>query len=47
MSKPNPQEMARHIGLLEHLVTDLLDEKKPDIPDLNRRNSSFLSTGLK
>lgn len=47
MSKPNPQEMARHVGVLEHLVTDLLDERKPDIPDLNQINSSILSSGLK
>lgn len=47
MSKSNSREMARHIGLLEQLVTDLLDDKRPEIPDLTQKNSSFLSSGLK
>lgn len=47
MSKPNSREMARHIGLLEQLVTDLMDEKRPDIPDLTQKSSSLLSSGLK
>lgn len=47
MNKPNPREMARHIGLLEYLVTDLLDDKRPEIPDLQKQSSSLLSTGFK
>ncbi|KAJ8682740.1 hypothetical protein QAD02_018532 [Eretmocerus hayati] len=34
MSKANPHEMARHISILEQLVTDLTDEHRPEIPDL-------------
>ncbi|XP_058791912.1 sec1 family domain-containing protein 2-like [Phymastichus coffea] len=47
MSMPNTREMARHVGLLEQLITNLLDEKRPDIPDLIKKNSSLLSTGFK
>ena len=47
MRMPNLREMARHVGLLEQLVTDLLDEKRPDIPDLSQRSSSLLSSGFK
>lgn len=47
MNKPNPLEMARHIGLLEQLVTDLVDEKRPDIPDLVSRGSSLLASSFK
>ncbi|OXU28463.1 hypothetical protein TSAR_011460 [Trichomalopsis sarcophagae] len=46
MSKPNSREMAKHTGLLEQLVTDLLDEKRPDIPDLTKKSSSLLSSGF-
>ncbi|XP_014213803.1 sec1 family domain-containing protein 2-like [Copidosoma floridanum] len=46
ISKSNPREMARHVGLLEHLVTDLLDESKPTIPDLVQQKPSLLSSGF-
>lgn len=44
---PNTREMARHVCLLEQLLTDLMDEKRPDIPDLVQKDSSLLTTGLK
>ena len=47
MSRPNPREIANHVGFLEQLTIDLTDEKKPDIPDLMQKNSSLLSSGFK
>jgi hypothetical protein len=47
MSKSNSYEMARHIGILERLVTDLLDKRRPDIPDLIYSSWSLLSSGFR
>ncbi|KAL7288577.1 hypothetical protein TKK_0017316 [Trichogramma kaykai] len=44
MHKTNPREMARHVGLLEQLITDLLDEKKPEIPDIILASKSSNAT---
>lgn len=46
ISKSNKQEMAKRVGLVERLVTDLIDPNKPEIPDLQCNTFSLLSTSF-
>lgn len=46
MLKPNPQEIAQCVGVLQQLLTDLFDPDKPEIPDLKCKTFSRISAGL-
>ncbi|XP_012287131.1 sec1 family domain-containing protein 2 isoform X2 [Orussus abietinus] len=46
ITKPSAQELAQYTGLLECLIRDLLHPNRPEIPDLQQKASSFMSTGF-
>ncbi|KAK0098398.1 hypothetical protein PV326_008830 [Microctonus aethiopoides] len=46
ITKPSPQEMAQCFSIIERLFNDLLHHTKPEIKDLQRKNSSLISAGF-
>ncbi|EGI65174.1 PREDICTED: sec1 family domain-containing protein 2-like isoform X1 [Acromyrmex echinatior] len=46
MSKSSSQEIVRRVGILQQLLTDILQPDKYELPDLHQRSPSFISAGF-
>ncbi|KYM99632.1 Sec1 family domain-containing protein 2, partial [Cyphomyrmex costatus] len=46
MSKSSSQEIFQRIGILQQLLTDILQSNRHELPDLHQRSRSFISAGF-